>query len=102
MFSDLLKLGVVVETLDDEADVVKTITYKDVYCNLKGVRQSEFYQAASQGLKAEKMFIIQKSDYNDEELVQYSGKHYKIIRTYPVKTNEDLMEIICEGMVIDG
>ena len=53
-----------------------------VFAEKKSVRQSEFYQAANQGLKPNIVFEIYAEEFNDAELVKYDGQDYSIIRTY--------------------
>lgn len=79
-------------------DPITNKTYREVFANEKGIRQSEFYQAHAAGLKPSIMFEISKIDYNDEKKIRVNKKQiYNIIRTYPTKNEK--MEIICEGMV---
>lgn len=70
---------------------------RQVFANKKSVRQSEFYQAMANGLRPELMFEIREADYGGEAKLQFEGKAYIIIRTYPAKN--ELLEIICSGLV---
>lgn len=70
---------------------------KMVFCNNKGVKRNEFYQAAVAGYKPELCVEIKADDYNRENHFEYQGIVYRIIRTYPVK-NEKL-EMICTAAV---
>lgn len=58
-------------------------TARDVFCGLRSVTCSEFYQAASSYFNPELVFVLTDYlDYNGERLVKYAGEHYSVIRTY--------------------
>jgi len=97
MWRDVVYLMQEIESLDSMRKVTKSYEKRLVYCNEKGVRQSEFYQAGIQGDKPEIMLDIRANEYNGESHVEYKNKIYRIIRTYP-KPNE-IMELICTSMV---
>jgi SPP1 family predicted phage head-tail adaptor len=78
-------------------DSIENIEKRQTFAKKKSIRQSEFYQAASTGLKPELTFEIWLREYNGESKLEYNGKQYNIIRTFE-KNNEDL-ELICEGLV---
>lgn len=71
---------------------------KEIYADKKSVRQSEFYQAAATGFKPEIVFEIWEFEYEDESLVTYMGKEYRVIRTFE-KGNSEKIELICSGIV---
>lgn len=57
--------------------------HREVFCGLRSVTRSEFYQANATGYKPELVFILADYyDYNGETLVDYDGQRYRIIRTY--------------------
>ena len=68
-----------------------------VYCNLKSITRGEFYNAASQGIKPEIVFVIHKYEYNDEKEILFEGKKYKVIRTYSKDFEE--IELTCEKVI---
>ncbi len=70
---------------------------REVYCNEKGVKRNEFYQAATAGVKPELCIEIKAAEYRREEYFEYDGVMYRIVRTYPVK-NENL-ELILTTLV---
>ena len=61
------------EKLDDLRKPYKVTTEKEVFCNKKSVRQSEFYQAQAQGYKPELMFVVRSSEYNGEAYFKHKG-----------------------------
>lgn len=71
-----------------------------VYCGLKSVGRSEFYNAAVTNLRPELVFVIHGYEYNNEKLVRFEGKDYRVIRTYADDFEE--MELTCEKAAADG
>lgn len=56
---------------------------REVFCGIRSVARSEFYQAEATGYKPELVFVLADYyDYEDETLVEYDGKRYRVIRTY--------------------
>lgn len=70
---------------------------RKVYCNEKGVKRNEFYQAATAGVKPELCIEIKAAEYQREEYFEFGGVMYRIVRTYPTK-NENL-ELILTTLV---
>lgn len=66
----------------------------DVYCGLKSIGRSEFYTAASNGLKPELIFVIHNCEYNGEIELEFENKRYKVIRTYTADFEE--IELTCK------
>lgn len=69
----------------------KTETSRQVFCNVRSVTQSEFYQAAQMGLKPEYRFVMFRYDYNGENIIEYNGVRYSVYRTYFAEN--DLLEL---------
>lgn len=67
-----------------------------VYANKKSVRQSEYYQAQSNGVMPELTFEVRIMEYNSQTFLTYNDKRYRVIRTF--EKGEDV-ELICEGAV---
>lgn len=87
-------------TTDDWGNPIPNITKWDVFAERMSVRQSEFYQAANQGLKPNIVFEIYAEEFNNAELVKYDGQEYSIIRTF--QKTLDRLELICEKKVANG
>lgn len=81
MWRDVVELGNAAETVV-HGETVHTYTWRTVYSNKKGVRQSEFYQAAGVGLRPELVFEIRSEEYENDERLKYNGTDYAIIRSY--------------------
>jgi SPP1 family predicted phage head-tail adaptor len=81
MWRDVIEVGNEVETIE-YGEVIRTKEYRKVYADKQSVRQSEFYQSASVGLKPELVFVVKSVEFNNDEYVRYEDKEYTIIRTY--------------------
>ena len=58
-------------------------TRKEVFCTLKSIGASEFYQAQATDLKPELKFVLEDFlDYDGEVHVEHEGTLYRVIRTY--------------------
>ena len=97
LWCDVAKLISTTETTDDIGDTIITTIEKDVFVNKKSIRQNEFYQALSTGLKPELMLEIKSIDYSDEENIKFNNKDYRIIRTY--SKNGEVTELICQAVI---
>lgn len=59
------------------------LTPRTVYCEVKSVSQNEVYQARATGLNPEYRLRLSHSfEYKNEELCDFRGNRYEIIRTY--------------------
>ena len=77
-----------------------TETQKQVFCSVRSVGMSEAYQAMSNGLHPQFVFVLSDyADYGGEKVVIYNGKRYRIIRTY--RQNQGL-EMTVEEVTIDA
>lgn len=85
------------EHLDSLGKPQKSYKYREVFCNEKGVKRSEFYQGQAQGYRPELCVEIHKADYKKEGHFFYDGTLYRVIRTYPVKN--ECLELICQSLV---
>lgn len=97
LFRDVIELISTTPGEDEIGNPIRIPTPREVYANMKSIRQSEFYQAAATGLKPELMFEIRSVDYQGEKEMSYNEKKYSIIRTYD--KNGEIIELICGGVV---
>ena len=89
MWRDVIEVGNEFETIK-YGEVIRTKEYRKVYADKQSVRQSEFYQSASVGLKPELVFVVKSVEFNNDEYVRYEDKEYTIIRTYDKGENTEL------------
>jgi len=97
LWCDIAKLISYTETQNDIGDTVLTPIEKEVFVNKKSIRQSEYYQALSTGLKPELMFEVKSIDYEDEETISYENKAYNIMRVF--SKNGEVTELICQAVI---
>lgn len=89
--SDIIKLISSSWVKDANGVNRKAETSRQVFCNVRSVTQSEFYQAAQMGIKPEYRFIMFKYDYQNEMIIEYNGVRYSVYRTYFAE--DDLIEL---------
>lgn len=95
MFNDVLKLVSITNTKNNLGDIVQTKTERQVFCRVKSISQSEFYQASATGFKPNIKFALSDSlEYQGEEIVKYNSMEYRVIRTYTNERNE--IELVCQ------
>ena len=95
MKNDLISLKSVTTIIDEIGDTVQTAAWRKIFAEKKSIKQSEFYQAQSVGIKPEITFVIHPSEYENELEVKYNDKIYKVIRTY--QTDNENLEIVVGG-----
>lgn len=79
---------------DAIAQQVPVETKREIFCEVSGIRQSEWFSAGQNGLKPQLMLTVFCDDYEDESLVEVDGVRYGIYRTYPAK--HDRLELYLE------
>lgn len=97
---DIGFLCIETEKIDTLGKPYKVFERREVFCNEKGVKRNEFYQAQAQGYRPELCVEIKELDYNRESHFEYKGTMYRIIRTYPVKN--ECLEVICQSLVAEN
>lgn len=92
MWCDICYLGRKDIVTDEVGDAAGAILYdKEVYCNEKSIKASEFYQAQALGMKPEVNLELMIADYNKETHVKYEGEEYRVLRTF--KTSKERIEL---------
>lgn len=92
--SDVINLLEVIKTQDEYGRWIEAVQKKQVYCQVKSITQTEFFEAGRNGLNPSYKFVIFFGDYNDESMVEYKKETYSVYRTYHTKT--DNLELYCE------
>lgn len=76
-----------------------TPTSRQVFCSVRSVGMSEAYQAMSNGLHPQFVFVLSDyGDYEGEKIVLYNNVRYRVIRTY---RNNQSIELTCEEATND-
>jgi len=92
--SDVIKLITQTRSKNTLGVYETTLAYKQVYCNVSSVSQSEFFDGGRSGLKPAFRMSLFFGDYNGEEMLEYKGQTYSIYRTYLRGT--DIIELYVE------
>ena len=82
-------------TVNSVGDPIQSKAYATKFAKLKSVRQSEFYQAAANGLRPEVMFEISSIDYSCDKSLRYNSAEYEVVREYDKGV---MTELICQGV----
>lgn len=64
---------------------------RDVFCQVRSITRSEFFDAGRNGLNPEFEFDVFFGDYEGERTVIYKDQRYAVYRTYQART--DVLEI---------
>ena len=88
-----------VQELDTMHRPKVSYTEQKVFCNVKSIGQSEFYQAETAGMKPELKMECKLIDLDGVSHVKYHNKLYKVLRTYQ---KQDLIEITLTSMVVNN
>lgn len=78
----------------DGFDVPQGAARTEIFAEVKEATRSEFYAAEAVKRKINKVFEVNALDYNGEIYVEYDGKLYDVVRSYPV--GHDKISLSCE------
>lgn len=96
MYDDELILISMQYTSDEIGNQVPNLERRAVLCYVRSIGRSEFYAAATTDLKPEVAFVVNKWDYNKENVVEYNGERYKVLREFPFPGTHEEIELTCE------
>lgn len=89
-------------TYDEYGNEILAETRTQIYVQPQSVYSSEFYNAGQNGLHPTITFAIaNKADYSGEELIEYQGKLYTVIRP-DWRAQRDAIRLICEERIKNG
>lgn len=104
---DVIKLLKLTYGLDAAGNTVETIAeQRQVFCKVRSVTRSEFYQAAQAGLHPDYVFVLSHfKDYQGEPALLYTDwtgneARYEISRTY--RTDGDAIELTAGRKIGNG
>ena len=80
--NDVLKLISVTKTQDAYGIWQKTRSYHQVFCDVRSISRTEFFEGGRNGLNPEYQFTVFAGDYDGERLIEYAGNTYAVYRTY--------------------
>lgn len=76
--------------------LLNDIGRRKVFCSLRSIGQSEFYQAYATDYRPELKFVLADYlDYNGETLIEYDGVVYSVIRTF--RTGQELEIVVARA-----
>jgi len=82
---------------DDLGNPTKTEVKTPILCDLRSIGRNEFYSAAVQGMKPDIAFVIYSFEYDDQNIVEFEGKRYTVLRTYG--SDWETVELTCERVL---
>ena len=91
---DVLILLQTVKTKDSRGAARKNFKRRQVFCQVRSVNKTEFFEAGRNGLNPEFRFLVFAGDYKGESSCEYKGDTFAIYRTY--RTPADYMELYVE------
>lgn len=84
---------------DEYGEPIRREEVREIFAAVNAVKRSEFYSGLAAGLKPEITFECYAFEYGGERIIEYDGRRYGVIRTYPVKGER--IEIICADVIRD-
>ena len=72
-------------TQDEIGQFISTEEKRLVYCDVRSVSRSEWFEAGRDGLQPSFVLVTFRPDYEDEKLVEFEGRRYGVYRTYVAK-----------------
>ncbi|MDO3680563.1 phage head closure protein [Paenibacillus ehimensis] len=85
---------------DEIGNQIPVETKMAILCDKKSASRSEFYNAAAAGLRPEFVLVVHAYEYSGEQVVEFEGSRYRVIRTYATGFEE--LELTCERVIGNG
>lgn len=79
---------------ENTTEITFSQNWREVFCQVDSVTQSEFFEGGRNGLNPEYRFTMFAADYQGERTVEYKQRTYGIYRTYQPRT--DIIELYAE------
>ena len=87
--SNIIYLITETQSQDAIGQFVSEETKRQVFCDVRSISQSEWFEAGRSGLQPSLCFVIFAPDYQGEKILEFDRRRYGIYRTYIAK-NERL------------
>lgn len=78
--NELILIGVVGTTQDEDLNEIPKLTFKHILCCEKSLSKDEFFSARQSGLKSNKTLSIHTFEYENERYCIYENQVYEIER----------------------
>lgn len=99
LFDDVAILRSVTYEIDSVGNQVPAYEDREVYVVPRSIYSNEFYQAAHAGLKPTLTLVLSNfAEYEGEEIVEFRGTEYTILRSYH-RPDRDTLELTIEERV---
>lgn len=100
--SDVINLIAESFATDELMQQIPTETSRQVYCDVRSIMRSEWYEAGRDGLQPSFVFILFGPDYNGEKIVEYNGQRYGVYRTFRSKNDDIELYVEAKGGLHHG
>lgn len=80
--SNVIYLVSEIQTQDAIGQWVSQEIRRPVFCDVRSISQTEWFNAGNDGFRPSYCFIMFAPDYQGEQIVEYQGTKYGIYRTY--------------------
>lgn len=85
-WNEVIDLGKEVEEVIDY-ELVTSFIFSRVFANKVSIKQQEHYNANKLGLRPEVAFEVRAEEYEGQEVVDWEGSRYYLIRTFDNQKN---------------
>ena len=92
--SNVIKLISFVKEQDDYGVWRETPVGRNVFCNVRSVSQTEFFEGGRNGLNPQYTFTVFFGDYNGESVAEFEGQNYSVYRSF--RRRDDTLELYVE------
>jgi len=98
-YSEIIYLISETEGVDEIGNIITTSSsQKKCYAKVQSVRTNEFYNAVEVGLTPSIEFVIKKLNYSGEDLIEWNGNKYQVIRIVEPKNKFDIV-LVCSKKI---
>lgn len=98
-YSEIIYLISETEGVDEIGNVITTSSSQTKsYAKVQSVRTNEFYNAVEVGLSPSIEFVIKKLNYSGEDLIEWNGNKYQVIRIVEPKNKFDIV-LVCSKKI---
>ena len=98
-YSEIIYLISETEGVDEIGNIITASSSQNKsYAKVQSVRTNEFYNAVEVGLSPSIEFVIKKLNYSGEDLIEWNGNKYKVIRIVEPKNKFDIV-LVCSKKI---
>jgi len=98
-YSEIIYLISETEGVDEIGNIITASSSQTKsYAKVQSVRTNEFYNAVEVGLSPSIEFVIKKLNYSGEDLIEWNGNKYQVIRIVEPKNKFDIV-LVCSKKI---